>query len=161
METISIRRIALNDNKNVAELIRKVLLEMGVPKVGSAYADKGLNQMYQEYKTDKSAYFIAEKNNLLLGCAGIAHLKGADASICELQKMYILEQARGQGLGKRLIATCLQHAISLGYTYCYLETMHNMKAAQKLYTNFGFKYLEGPMGDTGHYSCPVYMLKEL
>ncbi|MBT8239560.1 MAG: GNAT family N-acetyltransferase [Croceitalea sp.] len=161
MDGISIRRIAIEDNVAVAELIRKVLLEMGVPKVGSAYADKGLDDMYNEYKTDRSAYFLAEQNGLLLGCAGIAPLKAADDATCELQKMYILEEARGKGLGKQLMAKCLDHAIYLGFKYCYLETMPHMQAAQKLYTNFGFKYLESPKGDTGHHACQVYMLKEL
>ena len=44
---------------------------------------------------------------------------------------------------------------------CYLETMTYMKAAQGLYLKKGFEYIDGPMGNTGHYSCPVHMLKEL
>jgi putative acetyltransferase len=36
-----------------------------------------------------------------------------------------------------------------------------MKAAQKLYTRNGFEYIDGPLGDTGHFSCPVQMLRNL
>jgi putative acetyltransferase len=36
-----------------------------------------------------------------------------------------------------------------------------MKNALNLYEKWGFKYLEAPMGNTGHYSCTVWMLKKL
>jgi putative acetyltransferase len=36
-----------------------------------------------------------------------------------------------------------------------------MKAAQKLYLKNGFEYINGPLGNTGHYSCPIYMLKNI
>jgi putative acetyltransferase len=36
-----------------------------------------------------------------------------------------------------------------------------MKAAQKLYLKNDFKYIDGPIGNTGHYSCPVHMLKKI
>ncbi len=41
------------------------------------------------------------------------------------------------------------------------ETMPYMKAAQLLYKKNGFDYLEGPMGDTGHYECGVNMILDL
>ncbi len=44
---------------------------------------------------------------------------------------------------------------------CYLETMPYMLDAQELYRKNGFVYINKPMGDTGHYSCPVWMTKEL
>ena len=39
--------------------------------------------------------------------------------------------------------------------------MFNMKSAQKLYLKKGFKYIENPIGNTGHSSCPVWMIKDL
>jgi putative acetyltransferase len=39
--------------------------------------------------------------------------------------------------------------------------MPYMEAAQKLYVKSGFEYLDAPMGDTGHCSCPVWMIKQL
>ena len=82
-------------------------------------------------------------------------------NICELQKMYFLKQARGIGMGKKMIETCLHKAKKFGYKKCYIETMYNMESAQKLYLNQGFSYINHPMGNTGHSSCPVWMLKKL
>jgi putative acetyltransferase len=39
--------------------------------------------------------------------------------------------------------------------------MEYMTHAQKLYQQTGFEYIECAMGDTGHYSCPVHMIKTL
>ena len=42
----------------------------------------------------------------------------------------------------------------------YLETMDNMYDAQALYRHVGFELLDAPLGDTGHFSCPVQMYLE-
>ena len=60
-----------------------------------------------------------------------------------------------------MIKICLDRAREFGFEKCYLETMPYMKAAQKLYEKKGFEYIDAPLGDTGHYSCPVWMLKQL
>ena len=75
--------------------------------------------------------------------------------------MYFLEEARGRGIGTRMIQVCLDTAKTYGFEKCYLETMPYMKAAQELYKKNGFEYIKERMGDTGHYSCPVWMLKNL
>ncbi|PWL38625.1 GNAT family N-acetyltransferase [Flagellimonas aquimarina] len=156
-----IREITPNDNAQVAQVVRKVLLEMGVPKIGTAYADKALDDMHGNYNSPKATYFVIEDNGQIIGCAGIAQLDNYEGNVCELQKMYLLKEARGRGLGAKMIKVCLERAKSYGFDQCYLETMPYMKAAQKLYKNNGFEYIDSPMGDTGHYSCPVWMLKKL
>lgn len=156
-----IREITPNDNVQVAQVIRTVLIELGVPKVGTAYADKALNDMHETYNIPKATYFVVEDNGQIIGCAGIAQLDNYEGNICELQKMYFLEETRGRGLGSKMIMICLEKAKSYGFEQCYLETMPYMKAAQKLYKKNGFEYIDAPMGNTGHYSCPVWMLKKL
>lgn len=81
--------------------------------------------------------------------------------MCELQKMYFLSEARGLGLGAKMIKLCLDKAKEFGFEQCYLETMPFMEDAQKLYLKNGFAYIDHPMGGTGHYSCPVWMLRNL
>tara|TARA_R110002051_G_scaffold13435_2_gene44843 strand:- start:32188 stop:32673 length:486 start_codon:yes stop_codon:yes gene_type:complete len=156
-----IRPIQKSDNEQVAQVIRKVLISLGVPKVGTAYADKALDQMFESYDRPKAEYFVIDDNGVILGCAGVAQLENYEGNVCELQKMYFLEEARGQGLGTEMMAVCLDQARSFGFDQCYIETMPYMKAAQKLYIRTGFKYIDGPMGDTGHFSCPVHMLFDL
>ncbi len=161
MGNAKIREIKPEDNEQVAKVIRKVLEDMGVPKVGTAYADKALDDMYAEYDVPKATYFVVEHDGKIIGCAGIAQLQNFEGNVCELQKMYFLEEARGKGIGSEMIQVCLQRAKEYGFDACYLETMPYMEAAQKLYKKNGFEYIDAPLGNTGHYSCPVWMLKKL
>lgn len=161
MKVPIIRPIKREDNPHIARVIRKVLVDLGVPQVGTAYADKALDCMFETYQNDRAAYFVVEENNVIIGGAGVAQLQNYDGNVCELQKMYYLEAARGRGVGTAMMKLCLETAKTFKYDQCYLETMTYMKAAQKLYKRSGFNYIEGPLGDTGHFSCPVQMLKTL
>ena len=156
-----IRAIRKADNPSLARVIRKVLVDLGAPKVGTALADISLDSMFETYQGKRRVYFVVEEKGIILGGAGIAALENYDGNICELQKMYFLDSARGKGLGKLMLSRCLEAATSFSFESCYLETMSYMMAAQNLYKKFGFQYLDGPLGDTGHFSCPVQMLKKL
>lgn len=70
-----------------------------------------------------------------------------------------MPEARGKGLGTKMMNACLEFAKSAGFESCYLETMPYMDDARKLYKKVGFEFLEKPLGNTGHYSCTVWMLK--
>ncbi|OMP29833.1 GNAT family N-acetyltransferase [Mangrovimonas sp. DI 80] len=157
---IVIREIMAEDDAQVAAVIRDVLIEFGVPKVGTAYEDVALDCMTKMYSAPKMVYYVLDDNGKVIGGAGIAPLEG-EVNVCELQKMYFLPEARGTGLGSAMMTKCLEKAKELGFKKCYLETLPYMKAATKLYGKVGFEPLEAPMGNTGHYSCNVWMIKEL
>lgn len=159
--SIIIRPIEKRDNQQIAAVIRKVFVDLDVPKVGTAYEDKALDCMFETYNTSGAAYFVVDFEGEIIGGAGIAKLDNYDGNVCELQKMYFLEKARGKGLGTQMMSKCLEKAVAFNYDKCYLETMTFMEDAQKLYKKVGFEYLEKPMGDTGHYSCSAQMLKTL
>ncbi|CAM1361984.1 Uncharacterized N-acetyltransferase YjgM [Tenacibaculum sediminilitoris] len=156
-----IREIKLQDNTEMANVIREVLIELGAPKVGTAYEDKATDAMYENYQKDKAGYFVVEYQGIIVGGAGFAQLDNFEGNICELQKMYFLPIARGKGIGSKLINFCMNKAKKQGFKQCYLETLPYMKAATTLYRKNGFIDLEEPLGNTGHYSCNVWMLKDL
>ena len=156
-----IREIQPSDNSKIAHVIRTILLEFNVPKVGTAYADKILDMLYENYQEEKSAYFVVEKDGKLYGGAGIKQLDNFEGNVCELQKMYFSPEVRGIGLGSKMMEICLQKARDFGFENCYLETLPYMTDARKLYRKVGFEDLDKRMGDTGHYSCNLWMLKKL
>jgi len=156
-----IREIQSKDNAQMATVIREVLLEMGAPKIGTAYEDKATDLMFENFDKPTSFYYVIEHNNKVVGGAGIAQLDNYTGNTCELQKMYFLPIIRGKGLGSKLIKTCLEKAKTLGYQNCYLETMPYMTAAKTLYKKNGFVDLDKPLGNTGHYSCQVWMIKKI
>ena len=158
---MKIREVIKPDNPHLAIIIRGVLKEMKVPTKGTAYADKELDNMYQAYSVPRSKYFVVEFDDQILGGAGIMQLNKEAENICELQKMYLHPKARGKGVGSNLLKLCLSFARENNFSLCYLETMPYMLDAQELYRKNGFVYINKPMGDTGHYSCSVWMTKEL
>ena len=96
-----------------------------------------------------------------MGGAGIFPSAGLPKDTCELVKMYLIPDARHIGLGRKLISICLEKAKETGYKKVYLETLPELKQAVKVYEKFGFTYLKGPLGNTGHFGCNVWMIHEL
>jgi putative acetyltransferase len=158
---MKIRVIAPEDIHQIAAVIRSVLIEHNAPKVGTAFADISLDDLYATYSSPKSRYFVVEINGNILGGAGIAPLENETKAICELQKMYFSSEIRGKGIGQKMMEICLDFAKEAGYEQCYIETLPNMKNAQKLYLKSGFEHINHPMGNTGHHACVVWMLKKL
>lgn len=156
-----IRLVRQSDNHVLARVLRGVLIEMNVPKQGTAFADPELDAIYEAYLGENANYWLLCNGNHIMGGAGIAPLVDGPRGYCELLKMYFLPEARGKGFGGQMIQKCLTQARSFGYTDCYLETMPNMNHAQKLYKEWGFTYIDQPIGNTGHCSCPVWMVKPL
>ena len=156
-----IREVIDFDNTELHDVLSNVMIEFGVHKKGTALGDPELKKMSNAYRNKRSVYYIIENDNKIFGGAGISKLKNSNKNICELQKMYFLKEARGIGLGRMMIEKCLSDAKNLGYTNCYIETMINMKSAKKLYLSQGFKFIEKPLGNTGHDACPVWMIKKI
>lgn len=145
----------------MAQIIRQVMTEHGLTEHGFALHDPEVDSLSATYATERSRYWVVKKGEIVLGGAGIAPLKEGPPSVCELQKMYFLSEARGSGMGEKLLHLCLQEAKQLGFTHCYLETAPQLKRAKALYERTGFSPLTGPMGNTGHYRCSQWYLKDL
>jgi len=160
-EEIIIRDLQPEDNAAIAEVIRSTLKEFGANRPGTVYFDPTTDDLYRLFRKKGSFYQVAAVGNSIVGGGGIYPSAGLPDGTCELVKMYLLPSARGIGLGKKMIALCLEEARRLGYMQVYLETMPELKEALKSYEKFGFTYLDGPLGNTGHYGCALWMLKKL
>lgn len=159
---VTIRPIEPTDNRELANIIRTALAEFGANKPGTVYFDPTTDNLYELFRQEGSAYFVAVSDSgALLGGCGIFPTEGLPAGCCELVKMYLSKAARGQGLGRQLIDIALEKARSLGYRQVYLETMPELRQAVSVYEKFGFDYLPGPLGNSGHFGCDVWMLRDL
>lgn len=157
----TIRPIQPADNPVIAKIIRDTLTEFGANHPGTVYYDPTTDALFELFRQEKSVYNIAELNGKIVGGGGIFPTAGLPADTCELVKMYLLPEARGTGLGTQLINRCLEQATANGFSKVYLETMNELKAALKVYERLGFTYLSGPMGNSGHFGCPLWMMKML
>jgi putative acetyltransferase len=161
MNGISIRTLRPADNATLANIIRTTLTEFGVNKPGTVYDDPTTDHLSELFLTPNSIYYVAELHGSLVGGAGIYPSNGLPPGVCELVKMYLLPSARSLGLGKELISRAVAFAREAGYKHIYLESFPELQQALKVYEKFGFRYLDAPMGNTGHYACDRWMMLDL
>ena len=160
MNSILIRTIQPTDNLHLAVIIRNALAEFGANKPGTVFYDPTTDDLFNLFQQPGSIYYVAEQDGTIIGGAGIYPSNGLPQGTCELVKMYLTPQSRGKGLGKQMIEKCLDFAADAGYQQVYIETMPELRKAVSVYEKLGFIHLNGPMGNTGHFGCDVWMLKQ-
>ena len=161
MSTITFRKIEPRDNREIASLIRAVFREFHVDMPGTVYTDPTTDHLYELFRHPGSVYWIAEVDGEMAGGCGIYPTPGLPEGCAELVKFYLALPFRGKGTGKGLMEKCFESAIELGYRQLYLETFPELGKAVGMYEKAGFRYLSGPLGNSGHFACNIWMLKEL
>jgi len=161
MKVISIRKIEPTDNVALAKIIRDALTEFKANKPGTVYFDDSTDHLYELFQQEKGIYNVAIDNDQIVGGGGIVHTTGLAMDTCELVKLYLSPAARGKGIGRALMQKCLEEAKNAGYKKVYLETMPELISAIPLYEQFGFTYLTGALGNSGHSGCDIWMIKLL
>lgn len=158
---ITIREIQPEDNAAMTVIIKTSLEEFGLNIPGTAYFDDSTNHLYESFRVAGSKYFVATAGGKILGGAGVYPSEGLPEDTVELVKMYLVPEYRGKGLGKMLMQRCMALAGELGYKNIYLESMPELAAAVSAYKKLGFELLDKPVGNTGHYSCTIWMLHRI
>lgn len=158
---IVIRKIQPSDNPFLSKIVKNTLAEFGANHPGTVYYDPTTDALFELFQKQGATYFVAEQNGEIAGGGGIYPTDGLPPDTCELVKMYLLPQARGNGLGRTLIEKNIAFAKDYGYKKIYLESMPELKQALKVYAKFGFEYLKGPIGNSGHTGCSLWMLLSL
>lgn len=157
-----IRPIEPKDNAATARVIRTVMPEFDCVGAGYSIEDPEVDAMYENYDAPRSCFYVVvDESDTAVGCGGIAPLAGEDGTICELKKMYFLPETRGCGFGRKLINLLIDDAKRFGFQQCYLETVTQMTAAQKLYAKAGFRKIPEHLGSTGHSGCDSFYLRNL
>ncbi|MFC7363957.1 MULTISPECIES: GNAT family N-acetyltransferase [Bhargavaea] len=158
---MKIREIVKKDNPAIEKIIKRSLESFGLDIPGTAYFDPqlaSLSAYYQELPNSKY-WVITDEHGVVMGGVGIAPF-GKHAGVCELQKLYIMSEAQGQGLSKQLMETALRFAME-HYSHCYLETMEKLQVANRLYERLGFRKLDRPLDGSEHGTMDTWYIKEL
>ena len=131
-------RPATNDDLlAIRAVLFSVRCEFGVvDETGTS--DKDLNDIEQNYFEGGGMFevIVDRRSNRIVGCAGLRPRSRHRAELC---KMYILQSARGRGLGKRLLEDLLAAARRGGFTEVWLETNSTLTVATSLYEKYGFQ----------------------
>jgi putative acetyltransferase len=158
---ITFRNLEQKENKEIADLIRAVFREFKIDRPGTVYFDPTTDNLYSLFRKSGSVYWIAEEDGKIVGGCGIYSTPGLPDGCAELVKLYLNSGQRGKGIGRALLEKSIESARNLGYRQVYLESLPELQRAIGLYKKQGFKFIPGPMGNSGHFGCDIWMLKDL
>ncbi|WP_235861424.1 GNAT family N-acetyltransferase [Pontibacter flavimaris] len=107
---LTIRPIQPADNEPLASLIRSVFREFKIDKPGTVYTDPTTDALNQLFEHPGSAYFVAEEDGLIVGGCGVYPTEGLPEGCAELVKFYLSAEARGKGIGNKLMQQSINAA---------------------------------------------------
>jgi putative acetyltransferase len=158
---ITFRPIEKGDNKEIAELIRSVFREFKIDRPGTVYFDPTTDDLYSLFRKPGCVYWIALEERRIIGGCGIYTTPGLPEGCAELVKFYLASDQRGKGTGRKLMDMSVEWAGRQGYNKLYLESLPELGKAISLYEKAGFKFIPAPLGNSGHFGCHIWMVKDL
>jgi len=109
-----------------------------------------------EYGPPHGAFVLAGRDGSAIGCVGVRRFSGEAA---EMKRLYVVDAARGLGLGRALAEAAIAAARRLGYSQLLLDTLPTMHDARRLYLALGFReiaaYRHNPVAGTAYFALSL------
>jgi putative acetyltransferase len=141
MNNYELRPATNADCGAIQELVFTVLREYRL-QPDPAGTDADLNDIELSYLRSGGRFdVLVDLHGAIVGSVGLCPI---DSDTCELRKMYLSREVRGQGLGKRLLEHALARAKESGFRRVTLETASALKEAIALYKRYGFQPYQAP-----------------
>jgi ribosomal protein S18 acetylase RimI-like enzyme len=98
------------------------------------------------YAPPSGCLLLALTGDARAGCVAMRDLGGGT---CEMKRLYVAPEHRGQGVGRLLVGEVVRRAKRAGYRRMMLDTVPEMTGALALYRSFGF------VETAPYWDCPV------
>jgi DNA-binding MarR family transcriptional regulator/GNAT superfamily N-acetyltransferase len=116
-------------------------------------------EFIEHYNPDRERCWMAESHGQIVGSVFLVEKSKA---VAKLRLLLVEPSARGMGIGKHLVAECIEFARRAGYKTMMLWTQSELTAARKIYQNAGFELVaEEPHNNWGrkHLVAETWKLK--
>ena len=110
--------------------------EFGYPPSFEGYVVVAFAEMMETFSPPRDRVFIAERGGRFLGSISV---KGRPDATAQLRFLLVESEARGLGLGRRLVRRVIDHARACGERRIILDTASDLDAARGLYAAHGFR----------------------
>ena len=110
--------------------------EFGWDGTYEALAAEIVAHFIKNYDPKRERCWIAEKDGARVGAVFVA--KASD-EVAKLRLLHVEPEARGLGIGKRLVEECIRFARQAGYQKITLWTQSILHAARRIYEQAGFR----------------------
>ena len=108
--------------------------------------DEELQHLDIKYGLPYGRLYLAYGEDALAVCIG---LRKIDEENCEMKRLYVRPQFRGQHIGNILVQKIIEDAREIGYSHMLLDTLPFLESAIHMYKTFGFyeteSYNNSPM----------------
>jgi GNAT superfamily N-acetyltransferase len=108
----------------IATMYDRPLDDPTMPKAGPA-----------EMNPPNGHFIVGYSDGVVVCCGGIKRL---DAETCEIKRMYVVPEARGQGVARELLGALEDCARALDYKLARLDTGPKQPEARHLYESAGY-----------------------
>jgi putative acetyltransferase len=122
----------------IRELFREYATALG-HDLGFQDFDRELAELPGRYGPPRGSLLLAFADDRAAGCVGLRPLS---EDVCEMKRMYVRPAYRSGGFGQRLAREIIEQGRRLGYRRIRLDTLAEMRAANRLYESFGFTDIE-------------------
>ncbi|XHX77720.1 MAG: GNAT family N-acetyltransferase [Stenomitos frigidus ULC029] len=129
------------DRAAAAEIIRAVLAEYGLGWEPEG-ADRDVLAVEACYQAIGGEFWVVEQHGKVVGTGAYYPIPRGQNAV-EIRKMYLLPEARGQGLGRFLLQTLEATIATRHFEQIWIETASVLAEAVKLYETSGYQPATG------------------
>jgi len=177
LEAVLFYQVESEEHKQQAGVLIREYLEWLNERVQSDYGiefdvesmvSSDLSDSEKFHPPDGRFYLVRYKDEVV----GVGCLKKLEKLVGEIQRMYVLPNFRGAGLGRAIVNRLIEDARAIGYQRLKLESLEFLEAAHSLYRSVGFREID-PYADNSmksyqdaenldkYYSITVFMEMKL